>query len=118
MDEKAWRGKLCNRVRELRREIGLSQMEFANRADLSYHTIGKIERREVFPNLGTLIRLSEAHRIPMTEFFGEPAMPSTRREKTTREIHSVLRGRDERKLELALGLLRKCPAKRGPGLTN
>lgn len=106
MDEKAWRRRICDRARAIRRQTGLSQMEFAHRADLSYHTVGKIERREVFPDLETLIHLSEAHQIPLHDFLGEPAKTSTRTDRTVRDLVSLLRGKDERRLDLALGLLR------------
>lgn len=106
MDQKAWQAKICDRVREVRRQSGLSQMNFANRADLSYHTIGKIERREVFPNLETLIRLSEAHRVPLADFFQETAKVSARRERILRDLTGLLRGQEESRLELAAGLIR------------
>lgn len=111
MDEKEWRGRICNRVREIRRQVGLPQMEFANKADLSYHTIGKIERREVFPNLETLIRLSEAHRVPLADFFIGPARASTRKDKAIRDLMTLLRGQDERRLDLALGMIRQLFSK-------
>lgn len=111
MDEKVWRGRICNRIREIRRRIGLSQMEFANRADLSYHTIGKIERREVFPNLETLIRLSEAHRVPLAEFFSSAAKVSKRKDRTIRDLMTLLQGQDERRLDLALGMIRQLFSK-------
>jgi transcriptional regulator with XRE-family HTH domain len=81
-------------------------MEFADRADLSHHTIGKIERREVFPTLETLLRLSEAHKIPMSEFFSDPAKATTSKEKSVRDLVAIVRRHDERKVEIALGLLK------------
>lgn len=106
MDEKAWREKLCDRVREVRRRLGLSQMEFAHKADLSHHTIGKIERREAFPDLITLIRLSEAHGVALPEFLGGTPKPTKRQARALRDITALLRGRNERTMDLVAGLLR------------
>ncbi len=106
MNERDWQRRICERVRELRRRTGLSQMQFANKADLSYHTVGKIERGQVFPTLETLIRFSESHQIPLAEFLGESAKASTRKEKAIRDLLSVLRGKDERQVDLAVGLIR------------
>lgn len=106
MDEKEWRGRICNRVREIRQRLGLSQMDFANRADLSFHTVGKIERREVFPELETLIKLSEAHRVPLTDFFDAPARVSTRKGRAIRDIVGLLRSQDEKRLDAVSGLVR------------
>ncbi|MBI4566369.1 MAG: helix-turn-helix domain-containing protein [Planctomycetes bacterium] len=106
MDEEAWKARICGRIRELRRQADLSQMDFAAKANLSHHAIGKMERREVFPSLESLIQLSEAHHIPLGDFFAESTKASTRKERVLRDLTSLLRRQDERKLDLAWGLLR------------
>jgi transcriptional regulator with XRE-family HTH domain len=106
MDEAAWRRRICGRVREVRRRLNLSQMEFALLADLSLHTVNKIERGEAFPDLRTLLRLAEAHRVPFTEFFDpEPPAPS-RKSRLLRDLMSILKTCDERTLEFTGGLVR------------
>lgn len=106
MDENAWRRRLCGRVREIRRQCGMSQMQFALKADLSYHTIGKIERFEAFPELTTLIRLSEAHSVPLSEFFQEEVKAKTKSDGAIRDVMALLRRRDEKTVDLAVGMLR------------
>ena len=106
MNQEPWQSKLCDRVRDLRRQSDLSQMEFASQAGLSHHTIGKIERREVFPTLETLLRLSEAHKIPMADFFSPPTKGSTAKERALRDLMAIMRRHDERRLDIALGLLK------------
>jgi DNA-binding XRE family transcriptional regulator len=106
MDEKGWRVRLCGNVQEVRRRLGLSQMDFANKADLSLHTIGKIERKETCPDLMTVLRLSEAHGVPVADFLGaEPPAPG-RKARALRDIIGLLKGRDERTLDFVSGLLR------------
>ena len=106
MDRKAWQRRICNRVREVRRRLGLSQMAYAGKAGLSFHTIGKIERGEVFPTLETLIALSEAHGAPLSDFVAEPAPAKTPKDRTLRDLLAVLRGQDDRKLRFVDGLVR------------
>lgn len=45
-------------VRELRLAAELTQMEFAEKADLSLNYVGEIERGEKMASLETIIRLS------------------------------------------------------------
>jgi DNA-binding XRE family transcriptional regulator len=106
MDEHAWKNRLCGRVQEVRRRLGLSQMDYANKADLSIHTIGKIERQETCPDLMTLIRLSESHGIPIADFLGTAPPVSGRKTRALRDIMGLLKGRDERTLDMVAGLLR------------
>jgi transcriptional regulator with XRE-family HTH domain len=106
MDEKAWKERLCRRVQDVRRRLGLSQMDFAHKADLSLHTIGKIERRETSPDLMTLLRLSEAHGVPIGDFLVEEPKVAGRRARALRDIMALLKGRDDRTLDFIAGLLR------------
>lgn len=70
--------KYGRRMRELRKERGLSQEELAHRAGLHYTYIGGIERGERNPALVNISRISTALEVSPAEFF------------------SVLRGRPRR----------------------
>lgn len=60
---------LGHRVRELRKERGLSQRELAERAGLSPNAISLIEREEISPSVATLQRLAGAFGVKMGYFF-------------------------------------------------
>ena len=106
MDRKAWQRRICDRVREVRRRLGLSQMAYAGKAGLSFHTIGKIERGEVFPTLETLLALSDAHHVPLSDFVEEAKPAGTVKDRTLRDLLTVLKGQDERQLKFVDGLVR------------
>ena len=57
------------RMRELRKERGLSQEELAHRAGLHYTYIGGIERGERNPALVNISRIAVALGVSLAEFF-------------------------------------------------
>jgi len=48
------------RIRKLRNDYGISQMELGDLAGMHFTNIGKIERGDVSPGLATLVRISAA----------------------------------------------------------
>ena len=65
------RREIGERLREIRREKGLTQKELSTRVEVDYSYIGKIERGEQLPSIKMLIRLSEILSIPISYFFQE-----------------------------------------------
>lgn len=62
---------ILNRVSERRNELGWTQRELAERAEVSFEYVNKIESRHQFPSFPMLERLAEV--LDMTEedlFFG------------------------------------------------
>lgn len=57
------------RMRELRKERGLSQEELAHRAGLHYTYIGGIERGERNPALVNISRIAAALGMSLADFF-------------------------------------------------
>jgi transcriptional regulator with XRE-family HTH domain len=57
------------RMRQLRKERGLSQEELAHRAGLHYTYIGGIERGERNPALVNINRIAAALGVSLAEFF-------------------------------------------------
>ncbi len=57
------------RLRELRRELNLSQKELAAQCGLSLNAVSLIERDEISPNVATLQRLATALNVKMSYFF-------------------------------------------------
>ena len=51
------------RMREIRKEIGISQMDLGELAGIHFTNIAKIERGEANPSLFTIIRISDALEI-------------------------------------------------------
>lgn len=61
--------KLGNRIRELRKARGVSQLELAYDMDMSMNTISGIELGKISPKIDTLKKIAEKLRINITEIF-------------------------------------------------
>jgi transcriptional regulator with XRE-family HTH domain len=67
--EEALGAVIAERVREYRRQHGLTVGELAQRSGMSKGMLSKIENAQTSPSLATLGRLSEALSVPVTAFF-------------------------------------------------
>lgn len=67
--------KIGNRIRQLRKEKKLSQLDLAVRMDNHAEQIGRIERGELNVTIGTLQKIAESLHLPITDLFpvGEAA---------------------------------------------
>lgn len=91
------RALISKKIRDLRKKAGLTQERFAEAADLSVDVIGKIERGRTTPALDTLVKISTALDIPLSElldFRGPPRTLSEEIEKlrlylATKDLESV-----------------------------
>lgn len=54
-----WEAIIGGNLRRLRKARGLSQEKLAAEVDLDMRQLGRIERGESFPSMGSLIRLAE-----------------------------------------------------------
>ena len=62
---------LSERLKELRKEHNWTQQELAQKADLSFNAVTKIEQGAAkHPTLKTLLKLSEAFGIGLDELVG------------------------------------------------
>ncbi len=63
--------KLGERVKKVRKRLGLTQKEFAERVEgkIDYTYIGKIERGQQYPSLKLLERIGKAFSTPLSYFF-------------------------------------------------
>ena len=63
--------KLGQRVKKLRKKLGLTQKQFAQRipGKINYSYIGKIERGHQYPSLKLLERTAKAFSVPLSYFF-------------------------------------------------
>jgi transcriptional regulator with XRE-family HTH domain len=56
---------LGEQIRSLRLELGISQEELANEAEIPLSQVGRIERGETNPTLSTLFVIAEALKIDL-----------------------------------------------------
>ncbi len=56
-------------VKELRNNMGLTQDQLAEKADIATRTLGKIERGDIFVSAATLVSLSRALKVDVKELF-------------------------------------------------
>jgi len=101
MDEKRLIG---SRIKELRRKKGLSQEEFAEKAETSQNYLSRMERGTENPTLDMLIKLSHALEVEMWEMFDFGHVLSQKELKET--FQSLAKSSDETTLRLALKVIR------------
>lgn len=68
--------RVGRRVRECRRERGLTQSQLARRLRIRADTLSRIERGQHAASLQTLERIAAALEVSMIEFFGDASLPS------------------------------------------
>ncbi len=68
-DERVHMMYLGQKLRKLRKEQNLTQLELAQQVDITNGQISTIERGVSSPSLATLHRIARALNVPMTEFF-------------------------------------------------
>ncbi len=60
-----------DRIRQLRMSLGLSPAMFAKTIETSRQLVNQWENGEQKPQVGTLIRICNAHNVPIDYFFVE-----------------------------------------------
>ncbi len=68
--------RIGERVRELRKQLSLTQEELAERAGISVSFLSMIERAERMPHLETLVRLTSALGVSLYDIFAAVSDPS------------------------------------------
>lgn len=58
-----------NNIRRIRREHDLSMETVANEAEIEYRQLGRIERGEVSATITSLLRIAQAMKVDVYEFF-------------------------------------------------
>lgn len=72
--------KIYNRIDVLRKDLGLSRKELAEKIGVNYQTVGYLEREEYNPSLDLAFRICEVFRLPIEMIFSSEPMPSISRE--------------------------------------
>ena len=71
MDAETVAAEIGKRIRDLRKQNGLTQQELADRAELTKGFISQLERGQVTPSLPTLLDLVECLGLTPADFFKE-----------------------------------------------
>ncbi len=69
--------KVCERIREIRKSMKLTQSQFAEIAGLSEDSVGKIERGDTVPTIDTLHKISTGLKIPVEKLLPHEKQAST-----------------------------------------
>lgn len=95
---------LGQRLQELRKKQGLSQEEFAEKAETSPNYLSRIERGTENPTLDMLIKLSRALEVEMWEIFDFGHKATVKELKES--LQAFAKTSDEPTIRLASKLLR------------
>jgi len=101
------RKKLGERIRELRKSIGITQEELGEKAELNYKFIGELERGQVNVSLDSIVRIADALEVKIGDLFSKekiPVLKITVKEKTPL---SKLSSQDLHLIKKALRLLNR-----------
>ncbi len=92
-------------MKELRKELGLSQDELAEKTNISSKYLSRIETGQHFPSINTLVKLANALNGELKDFF-----EFAHETPNTRELKEILNGlineADEDKLRLLVKVTR------------
>lgn len=91
--------KIGNRIRKLRKRLGLTQKEFAEcvPGKIDYTYIGKMERDQQYPSIKMLQKIGKAFSVPLSYFFENNAFLNSSKLLPT-DIKDLLK--DTRKQDL------------------
>ena len=92
------------RIRELRRQKGLTQEELGERAGISYKYLGSIERGQENPSFKHLVRLAKALSVSMDELFRFSHLEPDRA-MMLKELAETLAGMSDSELSLTFKLI-------------
>lgn len=102
------RAFLGQRVRELRKQRGLSQEALGNQSELSGKFIGEVERGEKSISIDSLYKVSVALRVPLSHLTN---VGTSKRSVPTREAEKILAlvldGRRPREMRRSYDVLRR-----------
>ena len=103
--------RLGQRFGRLRRAIGLTQAQFAERIDVQPETICRIENGKRTPSLGLLTRIADAFELDLHELMDLRSQDSHKdlaMEKLLRHVSRIPQAQVELVMELVLAVLNHC----------
>lgn len=112
-------GRFAERLRAVRRDLGMSQQDLAEKATVNIGYIGKLERGEAAPGLDMVARLADALGVPLERLLsdaGRPAKPPDAVKEQVRRQFEKLLSRDDvpamQSLSVVIGLMDNALARR------
>lgn len=102
--------QLGEKIRRLRKQMGLTQEELGERANIHYSYVGQVERGDKMPSLKTLKKLAAALNTPVQYLLEEPSTYSTSENilpEVVAEFRQLIAGRSLDEVRFCLGLLRE-----------
>ncbi len=97
--------KVCERIREIRVSMKLTQSQFAEITGLSQDGVGKIERGDAVPTIDTLYKIATGLKIPIEKFLPpEKKAPTGRQNKAIEDFVVYLKTRSSDDVKFIHGL--------------
>ena len=93
------------RIKELRKNLKLSQEELAERANISAKYLSRIEMGQQFPSIDMLERLAGTLKVELKDFF-EFSHGTNNRGELIKNIKNLLEEADDERLKLLVKLVR------------
>ncbi len=102
MNDNDFAVNLGNRIRELRKNKGISQLELAYDMDMSMNTVSGIELGKISPKIDTLKKIAQRLDIDIADFFDFGKLPPKDKlvRKKVEEINRKLLPQDKEFLDL------------------
>jgi transcriptional regulator with XRE-family HTH domain len=94
-----------DRIRQLRKEQGLSQEKLGDKSDLHYTHIGSIERGEKNWSIDTLIKVAKGLNIEVADLFNFP-IPPTQAKKIKKSLAEEINASSPETIKILSDLLR------------
>jgi transcriptional regulator with XRE-family HTH domain len=98
--------KLGKKIREVRKQRGLTQAELAEKAGISVNFIGKVERGIHSPSVTTIERIAEALNVKVSALFDFPE-EIPKKEYEIKELIRVLRDGNSSKIKIVTDIAKK-----------
>lgn len=93
------------RIKELRKNMGLSQEKLAEKVEISSKYLSRVEMGQHFPSIDTLVKLADVLNIELKDFFEfAHGTPSPRELKAI--LNSLVKEADKDKLRLLVKVVR------------
>jgi len=101
--------QIWKRIRACRKLARLTQEQLAERADLSPHFLGFVERGKANPSLNSLVRIAGALGVQLGELFQFPKEEGQEVKELLQEIHRLLKHRTPSEVQMVKHIVELLP---------
>ena len=106
--------QIGTRIRTYRKLARLTQEQLAERADLSPHFLGFVERGQANPSLDSLVRIASALGVQLDELFRFPKEETQEVRERLQEIHRLLKHRTPQEVRMVKHIIELLPPAQRP----